>query len=67
MMLPIADLLLSPDDMAAVDKEAARSGIDSYGLMEKAGQAVAASALRHFPEALRYVVLCGPGDRKSVV
>ena len=62
MMLPIADLLLSPDDMAAVDKEAARSGIDSYGLMEKAGQAVAASALRHFPEALRYVVLCGPGN-----
>jgi len=62
MMLPIVDLLLSPDRMAAVDSEAAASGIDSYGLMEKAGQAVAASALRHFPEALRYVVLCGPGN-----
>ncbi|MEZ2219588.1 NAD(P)H-hydrate dehydratase [Rhizobium sp. RCC_161_2] len=62
MMLPLADLLLSPDDMAAVDHAAAASGIDSYGLMEKAGQAVAASALRHFPEALRYVVLCGPGN-----
>ncbi|WP_039973883.1 NAD(P)H-hydrate epimerase, partial [Rhizobium sp. AP16] len=62
MMLPLADLLLSPDDMAAVDRAAAASGIDSYGLMEKAGQAVAASALRHFPEAMRYVVLCGPGN-----
>ncbi|TIX89130.1 NAD(P)H-hydrate dehydratase [Rhizobium sp. P44RR-XXIV] len=62
MTLPLADLLLSPEDMAAVDREAAASGIDSYGLMEKAGQAVAASALRHFPGALRYVVLCGPGN-----
>jgi NAD(P)H-hydrate epimerase len=62
MMSPIADLLLSPDDMAAVDRAAAASGIDSYALMEKAGQAVAASALRHFPEALRFAVLCGPGN-----
>ncbi len=62
MMVPLADLLLSPDDMAAVDREAAASSIDSYGLMERAGQAVAASALRHFPGALRFVVLCGPGN-----
>ncbi|TXH81877.1 MAG: NAD(P)H-hydrate dehydratase [Rhizobium sp.] len=62
MMLPLADLLLTPDDMAAVDRTAAASAIDSYGLMEKAGQAVAAAALRHFPEALRHVVLCGPGN-----
>ncbi|GAC1042124.1 NAD(P)H-hydrate dehydratase [Rhizobium sp. No.120] len=62
MTLPLADLLLTPDDMAAVDRAAAASGIDSYGLMEKAGQAVAAAALRHFSGALRYVVLCGPGN-----
>ncbi|NLR96052.1 NAD(P)H-hydrate dehydratase [Rhizobium sp. P38BS-XIX] len=62
MMLPIADLLISPQTMAAIDGDAAASGIDSYGLMEKAGQAVAAGALRHFPEALRHVVLCGPGN-----
>ncbi|MEF0942298.1 NAD(P)H-hydrate dehydratase [Rhizobium sp. BR 362] len=62
MMSPLANLLLSPEDMAAVDRAAAASGIDSYGLMEKAGQAVAASALRHFPEGLRFVVLCGPGN-----
>jgi NAD(P)H-hydrate epimerase len=62
MTLPLADLLLTPDDMAAVDRAAAASGIDSYGLMEKAGQAVAAAALQHFSGALRYVVLCGPGN-----
>ncbi|SCB41094.1 NAD(P)H-hydrate epimerase [Rhizobium multihospitium] len=62
MMLPLADLLLTPDAMAAVDRAAAASGIDSYGLMGKAGQAVAASALRHFPGATRYAVLCGPGN-----
>ncbi|MDE1991393.1 MAG: NAD(P)H-hydrate dehydratase [Rhizobiaceae bacterium] len=62
MTLPLADLLLSPDEMAAVDRAAAASGIDSYGLMEKAGQAVAACALRHYPEALRYIVFCGPGN-----
>ncbi|WP_112610287.1 NAD(P)H-hydrate dehydratase [Rhizobium sp. WW22] len=62
MMFPLADLLLTPDAMSRVDRAAAASGIGSYGLMEKAGQAVAAAALRHFPEALRYVVLCGPGN-----
>ncbi|NTJ64388.1 NAD(P)H-hydrate dehydratase [Agrobacterium rhizogenes] len=62
MMLPLPDLLLTPDAMSAVDSAAAASGIDSYGLMEKAGQAVAAAALRHFPGAIRYVVLCGPGN-----
>ncbi|AGB71173.1 MULTISPECIES: bifunctional ADP-dependent NAD(P)H-hydrate dehydratase/NAD(P)H-hydrate epimerase [Rhizobium] len=62
MMLPLADLLLTPDAMSCVDRVAAASGISSYGLMEKAGQAVAAAALRHFPGALRYVILCGPGN-----
>ncbi|MEH6692600.1 MAG: NAD(P)H-hydrate dehydratase [Pseudorhizobium pelagicum] len=55
-------LLLTPAEMAAADAAAAASGIDTYGLMEKAGQAVAASALRHYPQALRFVVLCGPGN-----
>ncbi len=62
MTLPLADLLLTPDAMAAIDRAAAASGINSYGLMERAGQAVAAVALRHFPEARRYIVLCGPGN-----
>ena len=54
--------LLSPGAMGRVDQAAARSGIWSFGLMEKAGQAVAAAALRLLPGALRFVVLCGPGN-----
>ncbi|MBW8446072.1 MAG: NAD(P)H-hydrate dehydratase [Arenimonas sp.] len=54
--------LLSPAAMGRADQAAARSGISSFGLMEKAGQAVAASALRLLPGALRFVVLCGPGN-----
>lgn len=48
--------------MARVDAAAARSGIDSFGLMLRAGEAVAAAALRLFPGALRFIVLCGPGN-----
>ncbi|MBB4064789.1 NAD(P)H-hydrate dehydratase [Gellertiella hungarica] len=55
-------LLLTPEEMGRADKAAALSGIDSYGLMERAGQAVAAAALRLYPEAKRFVVLCGPGN-----
>ena len=55
-------LVIPPRDMAAVDRDAARSGISSLGLMERAGQAVAAAALRRFPGALRFAVLCGPGN-----
>nr|CAD6415151.1 bifunctional ADP-dependent NAD(P)H-hydrate dehydratase/NAD(P)H-hydrate epimerase [Rhizobium sp. Q54] len=55
-------LLLTPQEMAAADAAAAHSGIDSYGLMERAGQAVAAAALRLYPQTLRFVVLCGLGN-----
>lgn len=58
----LSDILLTPSEMAAADKAAAQSGIDSYGLMEKAGGAVAAAALRLYPGASRFVVLCGPGN-----
>ncbi|MCL6708864.1 NAD(P)H-hydrate dehydratase [Pseudomonas sp. R2.Fl] len=54
--------LLTPEEMAAADRAAAASGIDSYGLMEKAGRAVSACVLRNFPEARRVAVLCGPGN-----
>lgn len=62
MTNPLHTILLTPDTMTAADQAAARSGIDSFGLMERAGQAVAAAALRHYPEARRFVVLCGPGN-----
>ncbi|MBC7149933.1 MAG: NAD(P)H-hydrate dehydratase [Rhizobium sp.] len=54
--------LLTPAAMGRADHAAALSGIDSFGLMEKAGQAVAAAALRLLPGAQRFVVLCGPGN-----
>lgn len=58
----LGNLLLTPDETADADREAARSGLDSYGLMERAGQAVAAAALCRFPGAKRFVVLAGPGN-----
>ncbi|MBY5837888.1 NAD(P)H-hydrate dehydratase [Rhizobium leguminosarum] len=58
----LPDLLLTPAEMAAVDAAAAASGIASFGLMERAGAAVAAAALRLHPGALRFVILCGPGN-----
>lgn len=55
-------LLIDPAVMARIDAAAGQSGIPLYDLMERAGQAVAASALRHYPQALRFVVLCGSGN-----
>lgn len=54
--------LIDPVVMASIDAAAAQSGIALYDLMERAGQAVAASALCHYPQALRFVVLCGGGN-----
>lgn len=55
-------LLLTPAAMGGVDAAAIASGIDGYGLMEKAGAHVAAVFLKHFPQARRAVVLSGPGN-----
>ncbi len=57
-----AHTLLTPDEMAQADAAAAASGIPSFDLMVRAGHAVAATALRRFPAALRFVVFCGPGN-----
>jgi len=48
--------------MGEVDHDAATSGLDSFGLMQKAGQAVSAAALRLYPQGVRMVVFCGPGN-----
>ncbi|WEX79040.1 NAD(P)H-hydrate dehydratase [Sinorhizobium numidicum] len=58
----IQDILVTPAEMTAIDRDAARSGIDSFALMRSAGMAVSAAALRLFPAALRFVALCGPGN-----
>jgi hydroxyethylthiazole kinase-like uncharacterized protein yjeF len=48
--------------MARIDAAAEASGLSVVSLMERAGQAVAAAALRYYPQALRFVVLCGGGN-----
>ena len=55
-------MLLTPAEMGTADRLAAESGIDSFSLMQRAGEAVGATVLRHFPTALRALVLCGPGN-----
>lgn len=62
MSQSLSTLLLTPAEMAAVDATAAASGIDSFGLMERAGAAVVAASLRLYPGAGRFVILCGPGN-----
>lgn len=54
--------LFKPAAMSAVDRSAIDGGIDGPGLMERAGAAVAASALARWPALRRAVVLCGPGN-----
>ena len=62
MRSDLQHLLITPAEMTAIDRAAAQSGIDSFTLMRNAGLAVTAAALRHFPDARRFVVLCGPGN-----
>ncbi|MAY62913.1 MAG: bifunctional ADP-dependent NAD(P)H-hydrate dehydratase/NAD(P)H-hydrate epimerase [Rhizobiales bacterium] len=54
--------LFTPAAMGAVDRAAIENGIDGPGLMERAGAAVAACALEHWPAMTRAVILCGPGN-----
>ena len=54
--------IITPEEMSAIDRAAALSGIDSFALMTAAGHAVSAAALRLYPDARRFVVLCGPGN-----
>lgn len=61
MAINVTDLFL-PEAMAAVDRKAAQSGIDTFMLMEAAGAHVAAQFLKRFPDARRAVVLTGPGN-----
>jgi ADP-dependent NAD(P)H-hydrate dehydratase / NAD(P)H-hydrate epimerase len=54
--------IVTPAEMTAIDAAAADSGIDSFVLMTSAGRAVSAAAMRLYPGAVRFVVLCGPGN-----
>ncbi|SFP53478.1 yjeF C-terminal region, hydroxyethylthiazole kinase-related/yjeF N-terminal region [Mesorhizobium sp. NFR06] len=60
---PMRNELLSPTEMAEADKLAIAAGpLDGYGLMQRAGEAVAAVVLARYPGATRVHVLCGPGN-----
>lgn len=55
--------LLTPDEMAAADRMAADTGpFTLRRLMENAGVAVAREALRLYPRAEAFDILCGPGN-----
>jgi len=53
--------LLTPDEMARADRFAVAAGIPGASLMERAGGAVAAAAMRRWPP-MPVAVLCGPGN-----
>ncbi|MBZ9794217.1 NAD(P)H-hydrate dehydratase [Mesorhizobium sp. ES1-4] len=55
--------LLSPSEMTEADRVAIAAGpLDGFGLMRRAGEAIAAVVLRRYPSATRVHVLCGPGN-----
>ncbi len=54
--------LLSADQMQAVDRRAAESGVDTYTLMQAAGRAVANQVLAIAPRAPVITILVGTGN-----
>jgi ADP-dependent NAD(P)H-hydrate dehydratase / NAD(P)H-hydrate epimerase len=55
-------ILIGPKLMGMVDRDAADSSISGSRLMQNAGEAIAALALKSYPQAMRFLVLCGPGN-----
>lgn len=54
--------LLTPIEMAEVDRRTIEAGVTGMTLMERAGRAVADLVLSHHPVGARIVVVCGPGN-----
>ncbi|MFD2052627.1 NAD(P)H-hydrate dehydratase [Mesorhizobium calcicola] len=55
--------LLSPAQMSEADQLTIAAGpLDGYGLMQRAGEAVATKVLKRYPAATHVHVLCGPGN-----
>jgi hydroxyethylthiazole kinase-like uncharacterized protein yjeF len=55
--------VLTPDEMGECDRRAIAAGpFDGFGLMKRAGAAVADLILARFPAAAHVDVLCGPGN-----
>jgi hydroxyethylthiazole kinase-like uncharacterized protein yjeF len=54
--------LLTPEEMGEADRRTIAAGTRGYLLMERAGEAVAATAGRLVPLGSRIAILCGPGN-----
>jgi NAD(P)H-hydrate epimerase len=61
-MDPNDNALLTPAEMAAVDRAAIAAGVPEIVLMEHAGKAVADEMRRRWPRPRAVAVLCGPGN-----
>ena len=61
-MGPDQNALLTPAEMAAVDRASVAAGVPEILLMEHAGKAVADEACRRWARPHRVAVLCGPGN-----
>lgn len=60
--LSIATSLYDIEALRVLESRAALALDDHYELMRRAGQSAWREALRHWPEAQRLVVVCGPGN-----
>lgn len=59
----MSDELLTSAEMGEADRLTIAAGpLNGYGLMQRAGEAVAAVVLARYPAASRVHVLCGPGN-----
>jgi ADP-dependent NAD(P)H-hydrate dehydratase / NAD(P)H-hydrate epimerase len=54
--------LFTAAQMRQADEQAVQAGVPLQKLMEHAGQAVAEAVHHHFPEAERFLLLCGKGN-----
>src|SRR6185437_5281612 len=61
-MDPTDNALLTPTEMAAVDRASVAAGVPEATLMENAGRAVADAIRRRWPRPRTVAVLCGPGN-----
>jgi hydroxyethylthiazole kinase-like uncharacterized protein yjeF len=62
-MSEMSQPIYRPDDVRELDRIAIEEqGIPGYELMTRAGQATYAAAVEHFPQASRWLVICGGGN-----
>ena len=61
MTTSVAEILLTPREMAEADRLTVQGGVKSLKLMETAGKAVAEAIIEHYYQR-SVLVLCGPGN-----